>query len=218
MQIKKCIKIRKAQNCTLKSYSLEVIFLDLKNKKEVRRAILEHRDNIGANIKEEWDKKIFSKLMNSEDYKNADVIFVFVSFRSEVDTHRIIVQALKDSKTICVPKINVKEKEMEIFKIENLEELKLGYYGILEPREDCQKVDCNYIDLILMPGAAFDNQGGRVGYGGGFYDRFLKRMNKKVKRIALAYEFQVLDKVPVEEFDVRIDGIITNEKYVEIHK
>lgn len=192
--------------------------MDLKNKKDIRRFILEQRDKLEPDIKKELDKKIFSELIDSEAYKNASVIFVFVSFKSEVDTHEIIKQALKDSKTICVPKINTKEREMEIFKINSLGELKEGYYGILEPGEDCPSVNSNDIDLVLMPGAAFDRQGGRIGYGGGFYDRFLSRMNKKVDKIALAFDFQILDRVPMDEFDVRVDGIVTNEGYISILK
>lgn len=192
--------------------------MDLKNKKDIRRFILEKRDKLEPDLKVELDKKIFSELINSEAYKNASVIFVFVSFKSEVDTHEIIKQALKDSKTTCVPKINTKEKEMEIFKINSLEELKEGYYGILEPGEDCPAVNSNDIDLVLMPGAAFDRQGGRIGYGGGFYDRFLSRMNKKVDKIALAFDFQILDSVPMDEFDVRVDGIVTNEGYIGVLK
>lgn len=192
--------------------------MDLKNKKDIRRFILEQRDKLEPDIKKELDKKIFSELIDSEVYKNASVIFVFVSFKSEVGTHEIIKQALKDSKTICVPKINTKEREMEIFKINSLEELKEGYYGILEPGEYCPSVNSNDIDLVIMPGAAFDRQGGRIGYGGGFYDRFLSRMNKKVDKIALAYDFQILDRVPMDEFDVRVDGIVTNEGYISILK
>lgn len=192
--------------------------MDLKNKKDIRRFVLEKRDKLEPDIKVELDKKIFSELINSEAYKNASVIFVFVSFKSEVDTHEIIKQALKDSKTICVPRINAKEREMEIFKINSLEELKEGYYGILEPGEDCPAVNGNNIDIVLMPGAAFDRQGGRIGYGGGFYDRFLSRMNKKVDKIALAYDFQILDRVPMDEFDVRVDGIVTNEGYIGVLK
>lgn len=192
--------------------------MNLQSKKAIRKTILNQRDNIETDIKEKWDNEIFLKVINSEAYKNANVIFVFVSFKSEVDTHKIITYALKDSKTICVPKINVSEKEMEIFKIESLGELKEGYYGILEPQENCPSVNSDEIDLILMPGAAFDKQGGRIGYGGGFYDRFLKRMNKKVDKIALAYDFQIIDKVPMEEFDIKINGIVTNNQYIKIQE
>jgi 5-formyltetrahydrofolate cyclo-ligase len=188
--------------------------MDLQSKTDIRRFILEQREKVNHHTREEWDKSVFLKLINSEFYKKASVIFAFVSFRSEVDTHRIIARALEDSKIVCVPKINSKEKGIEIFKINSLEELDSGYFGVLEPKEGCPVVEPDDVDLILMPGVAFDRQGGRVGYGKGFYDRFLRNMNKKVDKIALAYDFQILDKVPMDEFDVPIDGIITNEQII----
>lgn len=190
--------------------------MDLLNKRVIRSSILEQREKINTSIRKEWDKNIFDLLINSEFYKNANVIFVFVSFKSEVDTHPIIEHALKNFKTIYVPKIQSKEKGMEIFKISSLEDLKTGYFDILEPKESCPVADSNNIDLILMPGVAFDLKGGRVGYGKGFYDVFLSRMSKKVNKIALAYDFQIVDKVPMDQFDVKIDGIVTNEGIVYI--
>lgn len=186
--------------------------MDFLNKKDIRKHILGRRDKVELDIRREWDKGIFSKLIYSEFYKNAKIIFAFVSFESEVDTHQIINQALKDSKTICVPRIESKERGMEIFKINSLDELETGYFGILEPKKSCPSIDPQKIDLILMPGVAFDREGGRVGYGKGFYDNFLRKMNKKVDKIALAYDFQLLDKVPMDEFDVRIDGVITEQQ------
>lgn len=185
--------------------------MDVQDKKDIRRFILGQREKIATNIRMEWDKNIFELLINSEFYTNASVIFAFVSFKSEVNTHIIIEHALKNSKTIYVPRIQSMEKGMEIFKINSLEDLKTGYFNILEPKESCFPADSNNIDLILMPGVAFDRQGGRVGYGKGFYDGFLRRMNKEVDKIALAYDFQILDKVPMDEFDIKIDGLVTNE-------
>lgn len=188
--------------------------MGLQTKKEIRKFIIGKRDGINDSIKKEWDINIFNKLVNSEIYKKARVIFAFVSFKSEVDTHQIINRALMDNKTVCVPKIRSKDKGIEIYRINSLLELREGYHGILEPLDNCPAVESNDIDLILMPGVAFDRQGGRVGYGMGYYDGFLIRMNKNVDKIALAYDFQVLDKVPMEERDIRINGIITNEEFI----
>lgn len=188
--------------------------MNLQTKKDIRRFIIEKREAVGYDIRKAWDRSIFTKLVNSEFYKNSKVIFSFVSFKSEVDTHQIINRAIMDKKIICVPRIKTKEKGIEIFKINSLSELKIGYHNILEPLENCLPVDSKDIDVILMPGVAFDRQGGRVGYGLGFYDRFLTAMNKKIDKIALAYHFQVLDKVPMERTDVRIDGIITNQEVI----
>lgn len=185
-------------------------------KKEIRKKILEYRETIDVNERQRWDEIIFNRLINSELYKGASTIFTFASFKSEVDTHKIIEYAINDKKTICVPKIESKEKGIEIFKIEGFNQLKKGYFGILEPIESCPPVDSNDLDLILMPGVAFDRSGGRLGYGAAFYDRFLSNMNKKVRKIAIAYHFQVLQDIPMYEHDVRIDGIITEEETILI--
>lgn len=180
-------------------------------KKQIRKEILDIRDSLEEEIRNKWNESIFSRLINSEFYKRARTIFIFVSFKSEVDTHKIIEYSIEKGKIICVPKIKSKQIGIEVFKIDSFKDLKEGYFNILEPVEGCISVDKNDIDLILMPGVAFDRHGGRIGYGGGFYDRFLSSMNKTADKIVLAYNFQVLDEVPMEENDVRVDGIITEE-------
>jgi 5-formyltetrahydrofolate cyclo-ligase len=188
--------------------------MDIASKQEIRNKILDHREAIDINIRNQWDEGIFNNLINSEWYKKANTIFAFVSFKSEADTHKIIKHAIKDRKIICVPRIESKQKGIEIFKIDGFNQLKKGYFGILEPDESCTEVDKKDIDLILMPGVAFDRQGGRVGYGAGFYDKFLSDMNNNVNKIAVAYHFQVLHDIPMDEHDVRIDGIITEEESI----
>ncbi|MBL4937123.1 5-formyltetrahydrofolate cyclo-ligase [Clostridium sp. YIM B02515] len=183
-------------------------------KSEIRKKILEQRESIDSDIRSKWDESIFKRLITSELYKRANTIFTFVSFKSEVDTHMIINDAISNHKTICVPKINSKQEGIKLYKIDSFNQLKKGYFGILEPIESCQQVDKNSLDLILMPGVAFDRYGGRVGYGAAFYDRFISNMNKHVDKIALAYHFQVLDSVPMNEHDIRIDGIITEKENI----
>ncbi|MBK5243375.1 5-formyltetrahydrofolate cyclo-ligase [Clostridium sp.] len=192
--------------------------MDLLSKVNIRKCILNKRQLCDSETSMKWNKSIFTKLVNSEFYKKSTVIFIFVSFEDEVDTHQIINRAISDGKIICVPRIQSKATGIEIFKINSLTELRPGYYGILEPLERCPEVDSKNIDLIIMPGVAFDRHGGRVGYGAGFYDIFLNKMNRRVDKIALAYQFQVLNEVPMNELDVTIDGIITEEEIILIDK
>jgi 5-formyltetrahydrofolate cyclo-ligase len=191
--------------------------MNIGEKDSIRKQIIEHRDSIDINTKNQWDANIFNSLIKSEWYKKANTIFAFVSFKSETDTHKIIKYAIQDKKTICVPRIKSKQKGIEIFKIDSFYQLEKGYFGILEPIESCLAVDSKDIDLILMPGVAFDRQGGRLGYGAGFYDRFLSNMNNNVDKIAVAYHFQVLDNIPMDEHDVRINGIVTEEEIIRIN-
>jgi len=185
--------------------------MGFKDKREIRKLILKKRDSIPIEVRKEWDGIIMRKLIKSNYYSKSKIIFTFVSFGTEVDTHEIIRYALKDGKTVCVPKIPSKERGIEVFEIKGFEDLKAGYYNILEPVEGCKRIEGEDIDLILMPGVAFDREGGRIGYGGGFYDRFLKDIKKPIPKIALAYGIQLVEKVPAYDFDVKIDGIITNE-------
>lgn len=182
------------------------------SKKKIREQILRKRDAINPQEKEILDHKIFKNLINSSFYCKASTIFTFVSFKSEVDTHKLINQAIKDGKIVGVPKIKSKEKGIEVFEIKSLKNLEKGYFGILEPKGNCPIIiPPEDINLALIPGLAFDLKGGRVGYGGGYYDRYLAKVNKKTAKLALGYHFQLLGNVPVDDHDIRINGIITDE-------
>lgn len=180
------------------------------DKKELRIKMLKMRDQQKPSVRALWDDIIYSKFTGSEHYKDAKVIFIFVSFRSEVDTHRIIRKALEDGKTVGVPKVLSKDKGMSVYRIESIDDLEEGYFGVLEPKEGCPEIPAEDIDLIVMPGAAFDRGGGRIGYGGGFYDKYLSETGTSASKVALAYRMQVLDSVPMEDTDMRVDDIITN--------
>lgn len=184
------------------------------SKKEYREEVLTRRSDTSNEIREQWNEIIFNKLISSDYYKKSYVIFTFVSFKDEVDTHRFIEYALKDGKKICVPKVPSKKQGMEVYFINSFEDLKKGYFDILEPLEGCIKASAEEIDFILMPGVAFDKQGNRIGYGAGFYDRFLSQLKRQVPKIALSYDFQLYEKVPTDEFDVRIDGVITETDFI----
>lgn len=178
-------------------------------KDEIRNNIYYKRRLLSKNMKKTLDEKIFHKVIQSDAYIKSETIFIYVSFDGEVDTHEIIKYALRHGKKICVPKILSKEEGMSAVIISSFEELKLSKYKILEPENFNKKVDETVIDLVLMPGVAFDEHGGRIGYGGAFYDRFLRKTRENTLKIALAYDFQILDQVPMEEHDAKIHGIIT---------
>lgn len=182
----------------------------MKNKIFYRDRTEQFRSKLTAEEKLSMDLSIYNKLIKASNYEKAKVIFIYVSYKNEVETHKIIKHALENGKKVCVPKIVSLKEGMEAVEIENLSELKVNKYGILEPEFNLEKImapDC--IDLMIVPGVAFDRNGGRVGYGGGFYDRFINRLHKKVYKLALAYNFQIYDKVPMEENDMYIDDLIS---------
>lgn len=184
-------------------------------KKELRKEIIKKRDELDCIEKIIKDKKIIEKLKDTKEYKEAKGIFVYIGFGSEINTKILIEDALKDGKEVYVPKVI--KKEMVFIKINSLENLVTSSYGILEPIGDKSNFNVDNLGLIVMPGLAFDKQGNRLGYGGGYYDKFLSSNKIDAKKIALAYDFQVLDKVPSEEHDIKIDSIITEDKEIDIN-
>ncbi|MBQ4529876.1 MAG: 5-formyltetrahydrofolate cyclo-ligase [Lachnospiraceae bacterium] len=185
-------------------------------KKEIRREILKKRDMISLEYRREADEKIFQKLISLKEYKESSLIMPYINYKSEVDTKRLIVQALGEQKRVAVPKVLNRNGEMEFYEITSLEQLISGYKGIEEPdttgkspldiKEESEKV------LLIMPGAVFDKQCNRIGYGGGFYDRYLERHScEKLKSIALCYQTQIVEKIESDTFDQKPDMVLTEK-------
>lgn len=185
-------------------------------KKETRKNIIKERDKLDKVSKKAMDNEIIEKLIMSETYKKARGIFIYIGFGSEINTKIIIEDALNSGKEVYVPKII--KKDMILIKIDSLENLVTSSYGILEPIGDKNDFDVNKLDLIVMPGVAFDEICNRLGYGGGYYDKFLDKNNIECKKVALAYELQVLNKLEAEEHDVKVDSIITEKRIINNKK
>ena len=216
------------------------------NKKDIRKSVLALRDGISAQDKAQYDASIRKIVTEMEDYSEAEVILAYVSYRSEVDTTALIQRALADGKYVFAPKVS--GNEMEFWQITAMQDLQEGYRGIREPkqsitfpdwiREKCRIVNADTVAdkaegcvqevckvMMWMPGAAFDKKRHRIGYGGGFYDRYLNRMtgdtddaewtrNNLAGQVslvtaALAYSCQILEQIPYEEHDIRPALLIT---------
>lgn len=187
-------------------------------KKRFRREALTKRDGLTAEQRRNYSGRIIKKLIDLPCYVNADAILIYVSFRSEVDTFPLIERAFTDGKAVFAPK--VLGKEMDFFRIYSLADLTAGYRGILEPSGG-QLFDKWINDrlgqcvLICMPGAAFDRARHRIGYGGGFYDRYLSgHLQRKVTTAALAYDCQIFEEIPWEAHDIRPEWIITEKERI----
>ncbi len=186
-------------------------------KKTLRRQILSKRDALGNDTKISLSRKIFKTLKDTEYYKKAKNIFVFISFGSEIDTHEFIKEGIEEGKNILVPVTFKGTREMKPSLLKGFNELEIGYFDILSPKDEfIRYVDPLEIDLVVVPGAVFDRKGYRVGYGGGFYDIFLStKIRKEIPKIAVGFDLQLVDKVPVEEFDFPVDFIITEKEMIE---
>ena len=180
-------------------------------KNQLKESMLEKRNSLSKEEIFEKSAQIKKNLFSLEQYKKSKTIMFFVSFNSEVNTHSMIKDALKN-KTLVVPKVVQHEIEPSvIIDFDNLVES--GSFGILEPI-DLMKIAYKNINLVLVPGIAFDKEGHRIGYGFGYYDKFLAKVPKAVK-IGLCFDFQVVDKIPLETHDVPVDFIVTEKRVVE---
>ena len=154
---------------------------------------------------------IKDKLFIEEEFKKAKVVMFYVSLKDEVDTFIMIDEALKEGKRIAVPVILKEEKRLIAGEIHNrLEDLESQHFGIYQPRQDrVREVPLDDIDLVVVPGVAFDRKNIRLGRGHGYYDRFLSGLPKRTKTIGLAFDFQVLEYLPQDPHDVPVSKIIT---------
>lgn len=180
------------------------------SKAELRVKMIEERNNLSSDKKRIQDEVLFNKLINSTEYMNANVVFVFVSCKGEVDTHKFINHAIGSGKIVCVPKVISMKEGMIPVAIQSLKELRPNRLGILEPVSMDKKIDAENIELVIVPGLAFDKNGRRLGYGGGFYDRFLPFVKEGVPKIGIGYDFQIIESVPSEAHDFLLNYTITN--------
>lgn len=178
----------------------------METKQDIRRHVLEIRNGVG---KEEWEEKshkIYEMVVSHPFFLSSDVIYCYIDYRNEVSTHAIITKAWELRKKVAVPR--VEGDEMNFYYISNFSDLKEGYRGIREPKECSIADDQNA--LVIVPGVAFDKKRNRIGYGKGFYDRYLKRY-PFLKTIAIAFECQVIDEIQTDVFDCKPDILITEE-------
>lgn len=183
-------------------------------KNEIRTLMKNKRDKLTVNQRNKYNLKIQDRLYDLEEFKGCSILFSYVSFGSEADTIAIIKTAFQMNKRVFIPK--VEDKYMNFYEIHSLDGLVRSKFGILEPAGNDHKYissqSKNDKKLMLLPGLAFDKSGNRIGYGAGYYDRYLRShpMDEWIK-VALAYDFQIMEYLPVTEYDIRTDYIITNE-------
>ncbi|MBQ8834413.1 MAG: 5-formyltetrahydrofolate cyclo-ligase [Oscillospiraceae bacterium] len=174
------------------------------DKKELRRAIREQKRAMTEEEIVQRSAKLGQLFAASEAYKNAKTIYGYLPYNQEVRTVPMLEQALRDGKHVAVPKVY--GDEMKFISLTDLTQVEKGYAGIPEPIADGPVAD-DETALVLMPGLAFDPQGHRIGYGGGFYDKFLAA-EPNHPTLALCYEFQMLPHLETEEFDIPVDAVL----------
>ncbi|AET66351.1 5,10-methenyltetrahydrofolate synthetase [Desulfosporosinus orientis DSM 765] len=186
-----------------------------KLKAEVRKSCLNQRAALGEQERKSKSLIIQQRLWDSLDFQKAQTVMLFLNFRDEVETTATAEAVLASKKRLILPRCAPKGVILPL-EVSNLAlDLELGAWGIREPKLTNVEVNPLEIDLVVVPGAGFDLQGNRLGYGGGYYDRFFERLKNSVPKVALSFESQIIGQVPVDEHDAKMTKLIT-EKMVYV--
>jgi len=185
---------------------------------KLRKAILAQRGLLSKFLQKEYSSRIMKRIVSMDQFQAATTIFTYVNFRFEVMTAQFIKYMLEAGKKVVVPVTLVREKDLLAVSITDpARELAPGYCSIPEPImgiRESQAVSPDIIDIIFLPGSVFDERGGRMGYGGGYYDRFVSAKAPQALRVGLAYELQMVQQAPLQDHDEFLDFIVTEERTV----
>ena len=183
----------------------------------LRQEILARRDRLPAQERREKSCALAARLETLACLNQARSILFFVSFRSEVETLFLMRQALAHGVQVAAPLTMSREKELRIFAITDLDvDLVQGYQGIWEPDpKRCLQLEPAALDLVIVPGSVFDLHGGRMGYGGGYYDRFLATRAPQATRVGICFELQLVAEVPMAAHDQYLDYVVTEAQITE---
>ncbi len=187
------------------------------SKNELRKNVIAWRNALTPQEVKEKSAAIASRVLKLKEYRSAKTIMAYIDFRNEVQTSEIIVDAMQHGKRVVVPVTDVRNKQLILSLLKNYpEDLAPGTWGIPEPKPELvQPVAPDEIDLVIVPGVAFDTVGNRLGYGGGYYDRFLPQTRKDAVLISLAYELQIRPNVYPDEHDMPIHILVTEDRVLD---
>lgn len=194
-----------------------MLLADPERKHALRLEALRRRDALSPEEIAERSRRIAERVMSLPEWRDANVVLGYYSFKSEVRTPELLQAALAEGKHLVLPRVNTERHELDLFYVPalNAPYIAPGTWNIPEPVPGrCEPASIEDVDLVLVPGVAFDLSGGRIGYGGGFYDRLLKRLRSDQVAIALAFEVQIVDRVPVAWFDQKVPIIVTEHRII----
>lgn len=181
------------------------------DKKELRRKYLTRRMALPLEEVARLSAEICQRITTSEWFDSAHHILMYMPFRQEVDIRPLMEYAWAQGKTLYLPKSEPKTKTITIYEVGGFNELQPGTYGILEPAaESCRIGQAADVDVVIVPGVVFDRAGYRIGYGGGYYDRFLPQLKPRTLFVGVAFSLQVVDRLTREAFDRQLDVLVTD--------
>lgn len=183
------------------------------NSQRLRAEKLALRDGLGEDLRVLKSGQMAARLALVPGYSEAQFVLFFVNFRSEIATMPEIGRVLAEGRNVALPLTVVRPPSLKIYQIKNLTtDLQAGYQDIPEPNPACcDMVVPSSLDVVIVPGSVFDRRGGRMGYGGGYYDRFLTDHAPKAIRIGVCFELQVEDEISLEPHDALLDFIVTED-------
>lgn len=180
------------------------------DKKELRKKMIIERNSLKAEKHQAFSNEIFNKLIMLDEFVKANSILCYVSYANEVDTIKLIEYALVKEKIVSVPK--VEGDMMQFYRIRKLTDLKKGYFGILEPFKTNNEAIDPENGFMIIPGVAFDRKMNRIGYGKGYYDRYLNdNQDKNIFKCGICFEFQLCERIETDRYDQSLDKVITEK-------
>lgn len=184
-------------------------------KDNLRKELIIKRKSLPKKEVIEKSNQIKNRLFKLNKFKQSSVVLFYVSYDNEVNTHDMIKECLSVGKKIIVPVSNIEKKSLILSELRNWNDLIPGSYGILEPEKDkIKETPIESIDTVIVPGVGYDVLGCRIGHGLGYYDSLLKKSTNAL-HIGLAFEIQIVEKVPIESHDIPVDKIITEKRIID---
>ena len=186
----------------------------MESKKILRRKFLAERASVPISERDRISRELIEKFLATETYREAKILMAYASLPDELQLNELFAACFADKKILAIPLI-IGKGEMRAVKVPDFESLEIGAFNIVTVKKARRTfIEPAQIDCVIVPGAAFDKSGGRLGLGGGYYDRFLPQA-VNAKKIALAYDFQVVETLPLESHDAKVDIVLTENKVFE---
>jgi len=182
-------------------------------KEQLREKILYQRTKQSPRDKAPKDQKITDFIQSLPEFQQAQEVLIYIAIHGEVDLTTLF-EGKKGEKRFILPRVRREDNTLALYHVNSLDDLEKGTFSIPEPKLNLEKVEIETVDLAIIPGVGFGLDGHRIGYGGGFYDRLLGKMN--CPKIGVAYEFQIVENIEAEDHDEKIDIIVTEEKITHI--
>ncbi len=196
----------------------------MESKLRIRRIALDKRNLLTPEEVAVKSEAILERLFFLEKYERANMVMAYMSIRNEVSTEQLILRCLQSGRRVVVPKVEKSTpdasggvvKSLGVYEIKEAgKHMAAGYMGIAEPDASVlRRVDPLEIDMVVVPGVAFDGVRNRIGYGGGYYDRFLRTLRPDCLKAGVAFELQVFDSIPAASYDIPVDIIVTEERII----